>query len=93
MECPGEDLERLNSPWLSRPAWEFPRSSARRMEMFSVCLAAAAAQGASIFRALFLYQRGVSAAAWNACSWDGSGHFITVCTRRAALHFVIRKNV
>lgn len=57
MECPGEDLERLNFPWLSQGrAWEFSQRWACWIEMFSVCLAAALAQGALIFWASFLYQ-------------------------------------
>lgn len=63
MECPGEDLERLNFPWLSQGrAWEFSRCLACWIEMFSVCLATAWAPGALIFQALFLYQCGVHAA-------------------------------
>lgn len=54
MECPGEDLERLNFPWLSQSrAWEFSRCLACWIEMFSVCLATAQAPNALIFWALF----------------------------------------
>lgn len=74
MECPGEDLERLNFPWLSQGrAWEFSRCLACWIEMFSVCLATARAPGALIFQALFFFISAVSTQQqWNLCSWDGS---------------------
>lgn len=66
MECPGEDLERLNFPWLSQGrAWESSQRLAYWIEMFSVCLATALARGALIFRAPF------SLSAWCLCSNSG----------------------
>lgn len=102
MECPGEDLERLNFPWLSQGrAWEFSRCSACWIEMFSVCLATAGAPGALIFQALF------SLSARCPCSNSGicaAGTAPDRCMRlaaalslsthiAAAFHFVIKKNV
>lgn len=93
MECPGEDLERLNSPWLSRPAGEFPRSAARWLEVFSVCLAAAPAQ-AHRFSGPFFFISEVSAAAVG-CMQLGQLLTLHHCphTPCAVFHFVIRRNV
>lgn len=90
MECPGEDLGRLNFPRLSQGrAWEFSQHLACWIEMFSVYLPTALAQGALIFWALF------SLSAWCLCSNSGicaagtapdryirsAGSFIIVHTR------------
>lgn len=102
MECPGEDLERLNFPWLSQGrAWEFSRCLACWIEMFSVCLATARAPGALIFQALFSLSVRCPRSNTGICA---AGTAPDRCMRPAAalslsthigtaLHFVIKKNV
>lgn len=102
MECPGEDLERLNFLRLSQGrAREFSPRSACWIEMFSGCVATAPAQGASIFRPLSLHQRGVSAVT-EECVQPGQRLTDTydqpplnhcLHTPYSVFHFVIKKNV